>query len=471
MITTLRYHNHRLNLLAISIILAVLALAFLLGQRASVTWLGLLLAAVGAVALLLRPTLGLLAIVILALLLPLEIGTGTDVKLNAVTFLIPALLALGMLDMVRRRRIVLVPSRVNLPLALFLLAGLFSLIFGIITWDPVVPRSSNLLLVQLAQWAIFALSAGAFWLTTNLIKDIVWLRRLTWAFLLVAGGVAVLSAVPGFRGIINRLTTIAFVRAPLWVLLFGLATGQLFFNRHMTTYSRVFLIGVIVAVIVYAFVEQREAISNWVGIGAVFGVLVWLRYPRARWLILVIVALLATLGILFPAIYNFAGGDTEWQVSGESRIILIERVIEVTSRNPITGLGPAAYRAYGAMSPLRYRGANWILPQINSHNNFVDLYAHVGIVGLVIFFWFAAEIALLGRRLHTRYTSGFASGYVNGMLAVGAGALVLMVFADWMLPFVYNIGFPGFQASVLVWLFLGGLVALENMPAAGSGGQ
>ena len=35
--------------------------------------------------------------------------------------------------------------------------------------------------------------------------------------------------------------------------------------------------------------------------------------------------------------------------------------------------------------------------------------------------------------------------------------------ADWILPFVYNIGFPGFQASVLVWLFLGGLVALEGM--------
>ena len=50
------------------------------------------------------------------------------------------------------------------------------------------------------------------------------------------------------------------------------------------------------------------------------------------------------------------------------------------------------------------------------------------------------------------------------MLAVGAGALVVMVFADWLLPFVYNIGFPGFQASVLVWLFMGGLVALENMP-------
>ncbi|MCB0207078.1 MAG: hypothetical protein KDH89_19840, partial [Anaerolineae bacterium] len=139
--------------------------------------------------------------------------------------------------------------------------------------------------------------------------------------------------------------------------------------------------------------------------------------------------------------------------------------------NPITGLGPAAYRRYAAMTPLKYGGAFWIAPQVNSHNNYIDLFSQVGIVGLALFLWFAAEIALLGRRLHNRFQTGFASGYVNGMLAVGAGALVLMVFADWMLPFVYNIGFPGFQASVLVWLFLGGLVALENMPAAGSGGQ
>jgi len=31
---------------------------------------------------------------------------------------------------------------------------------------------------------------------------------------------------------------------------------------------------------------------------------------------------------------------------------------------------------------------------------------------------------------------------------------------------VYNIGFLGFQASVLVWLFLGGLVALEQIADA-----
>ncbi len=90
-------------------------------------------------------------------------------------------------------------------------------------------------------------------------------------------------------------------------------------------------------------------------------------------------------------------------------------------------------------------------------------------LGLALFAWFIVELARACRRLHRRHQRGFTAGYVNGMIAVGAGALVLMIFADWILPFVYNIGFPGFQASVLVWLFLGGVVALENV-GHGDGG-
>ena len=69
----------------------------------------------------------------------------------------------------------------------------------------------------------------------------------------------------------------------------------------------------------------------------------------------------------------------------------------------------------------------------------------------------------LGFRLRTHFTDGFAAGYVNAMVAAWIGALILMLLGDWILPFVYNVGFPGFQASVLVWLFLGGLVALEQI--------
>jgi hypothetical protein len=32
-----------------------------------------------------------------------------------------------------------------------------------------------------------------------------------------------------------------------------------------------------------------------------------------------------------------------------------------------------------------------------------------------------------------------------------------------MLPFVYNIGLPGFRASILPWIFMGGVIALEQI--------
>ena len=192
----------------------------------------------------------------------------------------------------------------------------------------------------------------------------------------------------------------------------------------------------------------------------------WLRWPRLRWIVILVFLAMLLTGFLFSALFEFAGGEAEWAESGGSRLVLIGRVLEVTMRNPITGLGPGSYRLYAGMEPLSYGPAYWISPQINSHNNYVDLFAHVGVLGLALFSWFAIELARLGLRLRTCFTQGFAAGYVNGALAAGFGALVLMMFADWILPFVYNIGFLGFQASVLVWLFLGGLVTLEQIAHA-----
>lgn len=458
-------------LMPVAVTIVVLVLAFLLGQRASPLWLGLLLAAASGLVLLARPVLGLFALVLAALVVPLEIGTGTEVRLNPASLLVPALAGIWLLASLRRRTLAFAASRVNRPLLLFLATGLLSLLIGRATWDPTVPVGGSFLLVQLAQWAIFAFSALAFWLTANLISDERWLWRLTAFFLIVGGGVVILRLLPGVWGMLNRFTTIAFIRAPFWVLLTGLAGGQLLFNRQLSPAWRAFLAAALAAALVYAFVQQQEAASNWVGIGAALGVLAWLRFPRLRWPLVILVVVLIVLGLLIPSIYEFAGGDQEWDTSGGSRLVLIGRVVEVTMRNPITGLGPAAYRPYANATPLLYQRAYWVQPLINSHNNYVDLFAHGGIVGLALFAWFAWEIGRLGLRLRRHHTTGFAAGYLNGMLAAGAGALVIMLLADWILPFVYNIGFPGFQASVLVWLFMGGLVALENMREAETRGQ
>jgi O-antigen ligase len=450
--------KHRLSAL---IVIGVLFGAAFLGRRASTGWLLLLFAVAGALVLLRMPQLGLLAVIAAALVVRVQIGTGTEVQLNVATLLIPALFGLWLLESLRRRKLEWAGSSANRPLILFLIAGLASLIIGQALWDPAVPVSGRFWLVQLAQWAIFLFAAMAFWLVANLPEGRTWLPRLTWFFLYLGGGLAILLAIPGMRNFAEPIITLTFIRAPFWVLLTALAAGQLLFNTKLGLARQAYLVAVMAAVIVYGFFIMDNRTSNWLGIVSVIGVLVWLRLRSLRITMFVLMGLVLVVALLSGFLYEFAGGDEKWDESGASRLVLIERVVSVTMRNPITGLGPAAYRPYANVKPLRYQGALWWNPQINSHNNYVDLFAHGGILGLALFFWFAVELGLVGVRVSDRHRTGFDGGYVNGMTAAWVGSLVIMMLADWMLPFVYNIGFPGFQASILVWLFLGGIVAVD----------
>ncbi len=443
------------------IIAGVIVGSVALSVHASIVLIGLLGAGLGAAVLLQRPTLGLFVLIFLSMILPLEFSTGTEVRVNPTTLLVPALLAVWFLTMVRQRRLHLAASRPNRPLLLFLLAGLVSLIIGQVLWDPGVPQAANLVIVQLAQWAVFAFSAGAFWLMGNQVKSEALLRALTFFYLAIAGSLAIAWVASNGNALVYNITTYVVVRAPFWMLLSAVACGQLLFNRELSLRWQCFLVAVLASVFYFSFFMRQERSSNWMGVIAVIGMLIWLRWPRWR-RVFVILAVVGG-GFLYPLVYQFAGGDAKWDESGGSRLVLINRVIEVTMRNPITGLGPAAYRAYARMTPLVYDRAYWLTPTVNSHNNYVDLFSFVGVLGLGILLWFIVEIVGLGIRLRRRYPSGFAAGYINGMLAAGAGSLTLMGLADWILPHVYNIGFPGFQSSVLVWLFLGGLLTLEKL--------
>jgi len=444
-------------------VIVILAASFWLGKQGSTTLLVIAVGAIFGIALLARPILGLPAILLSALVIPLSIPTGTDVKLYPVVFVTAAVIVTWVGRRIRGQNISITRSPANLPLSLFLLLGLLSLVIGNATWSPAVLRRDSFLLVQLAQWSIFALSAGAFWLTANLVRSSSELERLTWLFLCLAGCVALLFLLPSALPWIWTYTTGAFSRTPLWVLLAALAGGQLFFNRNLSRKRQIFLVAVSLSILHNAFVQQREGVSNWIGVSAVYGTLIWLRWAKLRLPIVVLIITLTVIGFLLPTLYDFAGGDIEWEQSGAARLALMQRVIEVTMRNPFTGLGPAAYRPYANIEPFLYGRALWIAPQINSHNNYIDLFSHVGILGLAMFGWFVVALWRQGVHARQRCIEGFASGYINGMLAAGASSLVIMLLLDWMLPFVYNVGIYGFQASVLVWLFLGGIVVLDQL--------
>jgi hypothetical protein len=131
---------------------------------------------------------------------------------------------------------------------------------------------------------------------------------------------------------------------------------------------------------------------------------------------------------------------------------------EIIKVSPILGFGPANYRFFTPLFPIRGYAV-----QFNSHNQYVDSVAQTGIVGLICFLWFGVEMMWLSLTLRNRAAEGFAQAYVYGAIGGVAGTFAAAMLADWVFPFVYNIGLAGMRGSMLAWIFLGGVVAIEQI--------
>jgi O-antigen ligase len=71
--------------------------------------------------------------------------------------------------------------------------------------------------------------------------------------------------------------------------------------------------------------------------------------------------------------------STRWEAYG--------LYFQIAKANPIIGLGPANVYWYTPLFPIRGYAVNY-----NSHNNYVDIIAQFGIIGLILFVWLAWEI-------------------------------------------------------------------------------
>jgi O-antigen ligase len=146
------------------------------------------------------------------------------------------------------------------------------------------------------------------------------------------------------------------------------------------------------------------------------------------------------------------------QYSYMTRIAAARVMTEIIKINPVIGLGPANYYWYTPLFPILGYAV-----QFNSHNNYIDIIAQTGLLGLACFLWFAWEVWRLGWRLRSIVPEGFARAYVYGALGGLVATMAAGMLGDWVLPFIYNVGYDGFRSSVLGWLFLGGLMALEQI--------
>jgi O-antigen ligase len=380
----------------------------------------------------------------LAAFVPFE-GPG---HVNASVLVIALMLVLWLLDMlVAKRNFQFVNSRVLLSVVIFMAISTIAFGMGQVPWFIFANQAP--LDAQAGGFAIFMLSAAALVLAAHLIRDVRWLRIIVWTYIAIGTVYALGRAVE--LPFIDEIYLIPFTASSMfWTWLVALTLGQAIFNSHLKTQSRVLLFTIVLITFYVASIQANDWKSGWVPPLVCAAVLLGLRYKR---LVVFAIPFVLIAAAVF-AIKLVASDEYSWGTRLDAWVI----VLEISKVNPLLGLGFANYYWYTPLFPIR----GWFV-RFNSHSQYVDLIAQVGILGLLCFLWIFIEVGRLGWRLTKQLPDGFERSYAYGVLAGVAGTLAAAFLVDWVLPFVYNIGFSGFRASILPWIFFGGLVSVEQI--------
>jgi O-antigen ligase len=354
--------------------------------------------------------------------------------------------------LINQRRVWFYRSRVIPPVIALSIVAILAFLAGQLPWFAFAGQVS--LFAQLGGLMLFLLSAGAFLWVAHLSIDLKWLSWLVWLYIAV-GGVYV-----GGRFIAGITTEKLFVDSStgsmFWVWLVALSASQALYNKGLNMRWRV-LLGLVTLLTFLVGWRDRSWFSGWLPGAIAVIVILFIR----DWRIGVVTAFFMGFGFLAVNPENVRSILNADQYSlftrQEAWKIVLENIVKVS---PIFGLGPANYYNYTPLFPIL--GYN---VRFNSHNQYVDLLAQTGILGLLAFLWLAYELGWLGWRLKDRAPNGFARAYVIGALGGLAGTLAAGMLGDWVIPFVYNIGLAGFRSSVFAWMFLGGLVVIERLVA------
>lgn len=431
------------------IVSGVLLLSAVLAFKASgnqLMTLLLLVFGVGVVILVLNnPVIGLLLILFNGFYVSFTGPGGLNIAMLWSAFL----LVIWLLNMlIRQKSFTLKPTRANVPILIFVVIAILSFINGQLPWYAFANQAP--LDAQVAGLAIFIISAGVFLLSANQINDLVGLKRVTWVFL-VLGGIYILGRLLGpYGGIITSLYHQKVGAGSMfWTWLIALSFSQVAYNRRLDPRARIALGFLFLASLYVAYFQAGDWKSGWIPpLVAVLAILA-LRHRR-------LALALAPLGVLPGLIFVRQAIATDFY-SWITRLEAWRIVLEISRANPVLGLGFANYRFYTPLFPI----LGWYV-EFNAHSQYVDLIAQTGILGLLAFLWIFWEVGRLGWQLRNVAPPGFEQAYVYGVLGGLAGTLVAAALVDWVLPFVYNITLQGFRASVLAWLFMGGLVSLAH---------
>lgn len=444
------FEENRVLILRSALILTVLSASAILSPKIAMgsrnpILLALVFVALGFFLIFSRwPVLGLIAVMAGGMFVPISFQGGFNLSQIGLA----GMLGVWFLDMlVVQRKFQIVRSRPVIVILIFGLTSILSFSLGQFSWYPFARNAPTV--AQLGGLVINILSVGGFLLVAHLIDSYHKLELLTWSFIGL-GALYIFGRFMEFSWA-DHYYQLGFTAGSLfWTWLVALVAGQVFANRDLKLEKRIPLVVLLLMIFFVAIKQAYDWKSGWFPPIVSVAVIIAIRY----WRKIKYLAILALIPFYF--LITASIGQEGW--SWGTRLDAWKIVLSIAKVSPILGMGFANYYWYTPLFPIR-----GYFVKFNSHSQFVDLIAETGLVGLVCFVWFFIEAGLLSLKLTKLAPEGFAKGYIYGALGGLAGTMVAAYLVDWVLPFVYNIGMEGFRASIIGWLFLGGIISIEQI--------
>ncbi len=450
------FKDNRLLWQRVLIIAAVLLISILvassLSLRLSLVLMALPFALVGAVVLLRWPPLGLVFMVAASLALPVEIiyviGTTAVIAFG--------LTALWLFDQLFvKRTFTWIKTRTILPLIFYFIITILAFINGQLPWYPITQAPLD---GQLGGILILLVAICGYVLVMYQIKSERWLMAMVYVTIGVGALLIFGRIFPPTSRLVGRIFPPMVPSGSMfWTWISVLAFSQAIFNKALHSRWRALLLSVTLGALFIALGPARAWVSGWFPPIIGLGVILWLGATRqavAATLLGGVIILTQLQSLLNNLLFI---GDNEY--SQTTRLEAWRIIGEIVKVSPLLGLGPANYSYYTPLYPI----LGWYV-QFNSHNQYVDIVAQTGILGLLCIIWFAWEITRLAWRLKSMVPKGgFLQAYVYGTFGGIVATFAAGMLGDWLLPYVYNATIRAMRTSILPWLFMGGLVAVEQI--------
>lgn len=337
------------------------------------------------------------------------------------------------------------------PLFLFAIVAAASLVASVAVPDESVAASATFA-VSVGQVLLVLWPIGVYLASAELLSSTAQLLFMQRAMIgLAAAQLAVPLMPAAYRDYMAWAWTFGLFASP-----FAIAAA---FSATSTAH-RVFLVAIALIPAARGVEDGKVFLYGFVLAGA--AAVLWLRASRMAAVAvgtLTAVALVAVFVAGEDALLGPLRGLIETERSQSSfggdsgRGALAAAALSIWAEAPLLGVGPGnSYLYMLQRSPIG-----------TPHNQYLNILAEFGVVGLVVWLWFLAATWSAGLRVFRRTTNPAHKTFVLGWLGMFAGMMVGGLTGDYQIHSIRNGGLELFSGYYLQWVLLGGLVTVARL--------